>query len=272
MHASVGNYADPSWHGYAQKFCAKFDLPMAGAPPTGVTVFSSEAELTAFLATYFRWQNVVGEAIAELPVLAGINVAKKLLHVGCGDKTMAHTSPGFIPELWRETRFDGDPSGRPDILGDLLDLSAVPRYAFDAVFSSHTLEHLYWHEVPKALSEMATTLKPAGFVLSWVPDLQAAAKLIAEDRLFEVTGYSPFGPLTPFDLVYSHRGAVGRDKPYMAHHCGFTQSSLINIHLETGYGSAIARPRIHGFDLQILATPRKMSKRLLESLAAVYFS
>ena len=36
--------------------------------------------------------------------------------------------------------------------------------------------------------------------------------MIAEDRLMDVAT-NPGGPVTPFDIVYSHRKFTGRDKP-----------------------------------------------------------
>ena len=193
---------------------------------------------------------------------------RKLLHVGCGPATKASTGPGFQSDDWQEIRLDIDPDAQPDILGTLLDMSDVPDASVDAVFTSHTLEHLYAHEIPLALAEMRRVLRKDGVALSTVPDLQAAAKMIAEDRMFEVAYQSPAGPITPFDIVYSYRGFVGRDRPYMAHHSGFTLATLVQAFKDAGFCGVIG---IRGtFDLWLLATELPQSDETLRRLAAEF--
>ena len=55
--------------------------------------------------------------------------------------------------------------------------------ALDAVWSSHNLEHLYAHQVAVALGEFHRVLKPDGFALITLPDLQKVAELVAADSL-----------------------------------------------------------------------------------------
>ena len=66
---------------------------------------------------------------------------------------------------------DIDPAAQPEVLGSLTKMDAFPAHEFDAVWSSHTLEHLYSHEVPAALAEFKRVLKPDGFALITCPDL-----------------------------------------------------------------------------------------------------
>ena len=281
MHQSAGGYGDPEWQRYAGIFCEQYDLPMVSRPPTPAMTFASEAELKSCLAAHFSWQDARNENIAPGVTNAvrlgqdrgkAANAPQKvLLHVGCGSHRREHTGPGFQSAQWREIRLDADPTVKPDLIGSITDLSAVASFSVDAVFSSHTLEHLYAHEVPVALAEIRRVLRDTGVAVAWVPDLQAAARLIAEDRLFETIGGSPYGPLTPFDMVFSHRALVGRDRPFMAHHCGFTLSTLVAAHRDAGFRSVIARPRIPGFDLQVLATPALVPPGLLAALAALHF-
>lgn len=271
MHASGGNYADPAWRRYAEVFCRQYDLPMAFLPASPMISFAAEDDLPVFLETYFAWQDA-GVDPPPASTQSGRPGGRKVLHVGCGDKTIReHAGSGFRDDRWTELRMDSDPAVHPDLLGSVTDMSAVEAGSMEAVFSSHVLEHLYWHEVPVALAEIARVLRPTGFALAWVPDLQAAARWIAEDRLFDVIGSTPYGPLTPFDLVFSHRGVVGRDRPYMAHHCGFTLKTLLEAHQQAGF-SVIGRPRVPGIDLQVLAMPGSPPAGLLAALAAVYFS
>lgn len=190
----------------------------------------------------------------------------KLLHVGCGSATKIDAGPGFQSPDWREIRLDIDPASQPDILGSVLNMSGVPDMSVDAVFSSHTLEHLYAHEIPLALAEMRRVLREDGIVLSTVPDLQAAAKMIADDRMFETAYESPAGPITPFDIVYSYRRFVGRDRPYMAHHSGFTLTTLVHAFKDAGFRGVIGIRR-DVFDLWVLAMKSPRSNEYLRQLA-----
>lgn len=193
---------------------------------------------------------------------------RKLLHVGCGPATKSSTCPGFQSDDWQEIRLDIDPEGKPDILGTLLDMSEVPDASVDAVFTSHTLEHLYAHEIPLALAEMRRVLRKDGIALSTVPDLQAAAKMIADDRMFETAYESPAGPITPFDIVYSYHGFVGRDRPYMAHHSGFTLTTLVQAFKDAGFRGVIG---IRGsFNLWVLAMELPQTEETLRRLAAEF--
>ncbi len=270
MHDSAGNY-NAAWQGYAEVFCDQYQLPMTRLPPTNALTFSHEGDLRGFLAAYFAWQDVWRSYPKEELLPRQSQPKKVLLHVGCGYAGRSPLGPGFKADVWREIRLDADPLVKPDVIGTITDLSAVPTQSVDAVFSSHTLEHLYWHEVPLALAEIRRVLKPNGFTLAWVPDLQAAARWIAEDRPFEVLMGSANDAVTPFDIVYSHRALVGRDKPHMAHHCGFTMSTLVGVHQQAGFRSVIARPRIVGFDLQVLAIPTNVPEGVLKALAALHF-
>ena len=142
------------------------------------------------------------------------NQAKILLNVGAGHpKSGARIPQTFQTKGWKEIRLDIDPANAPDILGAMLDMPAVAYGSVDAIYSSHNIEHLYPDEIPIALKEFLRVLKPDGFAVITCPDLQAAAQMIAEDKLMETAYNSPAGPVTPFDIVYSHRQFTGRDKP-----------------------------------------------------------
>lgn len=195
---------------------------------------------------------------------------KQLLHVGCGHARKANC-PGFQSDIWIEIRLDVDPSVEPDIVGTILDMSGVPAESVDAVFSSHTLEHLYAHEVPLALREMRRVLKPDGFMLSTVPDLQSAARMIADDRLFDTAYESPAGAIAPFDILYSYRGFVGRDRPYMAHHGGFTLTTLLAALKAAEFASIAGIRREAAFDLWVLGTKTTVPESKLKHLAAKHF-
>ena len=67
---------------------------------------------------------------------------------------------------------------------------------FDAVYSSHSLEHLAPYEVPDALANFYRVLKPGGYTLIIVPDLEGIKA--DEEELY----MSPCGPITGLDLIY----------------------------------------------------------------------
>lgn len=193
-----------------------------------------------------------------------------LLHVGCGTARKQHLR-GFSEDDWREIRLDADEAAEPDILGTMTDLSAVPDGAVDAIFSSHGIEHLYWHEVPSALAEFHRVLTPEGFLLITCPDLQAAAAMIAEDRVFDPAYESAAGTITPFDIVFSYRPFVARNPRWMAHHCGFTLSVLHAVLAEAGFVSRFGGRRPAAFDLWMMASKTQRSEAEWMALAERYF-
>jgi predicted O-linked N-acetylglucosamine transferase (SPINDLY family) len=176
------------------------------------------------------YQNVVADRLAQ-PVNAFMMPAeqpatKLILHVGCGQD-----DPGALPEAlrppeWREIRLDLNPAVKPDIIGSITDMSAVANESVDAVFSSHNLEHLYAHEVPIALAEFYRVLKPGGFALITLPDIQAVAEYVAQGKLEDILYVSPEGPIAAIDILYGQRSAIADGNHFMAHRTAFTAESL----------------------------------------------
>jgi SAM-dependent methyltransferase len=151
---------------------------------------------------------------------------KLVLNVGCGPY-----NPEALPQLfrdgnWQEIRLDINTAVNPDILGTITDLSAVPDNSVDAVFSSHNLEHIYHYEVPLALGEFKRILKPDGFLMIVVPDMQTAAEFVARgDMENEPLYISPGGPVRALWMFYG-MGTEVPGMPYMAHKTGFTAQNL----------------------------------------------
>ncbi|MBL8487304.1 MAG: class I SAM-dependent methyltransferase [Rhodocyclaceae bacterium] len=194
------------------------------------------------------------------------------LHVGCGGKRKDRTTPGFASAEWRELRLDIDPAARPDIVGSMLDMASVTDGSVDAVYSSHNIEHLYAHEVPRALAEFRRVLKPAGFVVITCPDLQSVARLIAEDKLTEPAYTSPAGPIAPIDILYGHRPQMAAGNLFMAHRCGFTLKVLLATLKAGGFPSVAGRRREGpAFDLWAVATRTPTDGDTLKRLAAAHF-
>lgn len=194
-----------------------------------------------------------------------------LLHVGCGHATLERIPlSGFHNGKWEEVRLDADESVNPDIVGTMVNMDAVSDGFADALFSSHGIEHLYWHDVPLAFTEFKRVLKDDGFVVITCPDVQAAAAMIAEDRMFEKAYESPAGAITPFDILYSYRPFVKANPQWMAHHCGFTITTLIATLKEAGFAAVLGARRPDAFDLWVLASKSPRTQAEMEVLAKDY--
>lgn len=120
-------------------------------------------------------------------------------------------------------RLDIDPRTKPDIVGSMTDLGGVG--PFDAVACNNALEHLYPHEVNKALQEFHRVLKIGGHAVIQVPDLEGV--LPTEDVIEEIG-------MCGLHLYYGDP-ALLEEFPYMAHHCGFVQSTLYRVMVMAGF-------------------------------------
>jgi SAM-dependent methyltransferase len=160
---------------------------------------------------------------------------KSVLHVGCGYAEL----PPWLSD-YQEVRLDIDPLCKPDIVASMTDLGEIG--PFDAVLSNHCLEHLYPHEVPKALGEFHRVLNDGGFAAVFVPDLEDARP--TDDVLFD----SPAGPICGIDLFYGFRPALAAGMNFMAHHTGFTKARMEKALESAGFhGGAVSR--LSGYNL-----------------------
>ena len=150
-----------------------------------------------------------------------------VLHVGCGAPNPAKLPAAYFPAgLWRELRLDIDPEVMPDIQASITDMSKVATGSVDAVWSAHNLEHLFAHEVPLALAEFCRVLRPGGFALVTMPDLQQVAQLVAQGQLEDAAYQSLMGPISPLDMLYGHAASVTAGNVFMTHRTGFTAQTL----------------------------------------------
>lgn len=152
--------------------------------------------------------------------------AKVVLHVGCGPPDHTSLHEDFRGPEWHEVRLDVDPGVKPDVVASVTDMSPVPDASVDAVYSHHNIEHIFAHEVPRALAEFLRVLKPGGELRIATPDLQGVAQAIAAGRLEETLFRSPAGDISALDVVYGLRSDIEEGREYMAHRTGFTLRTL----------------------------------------------
>ncbi|MFH1914857.1 MAG: class I SAM-dependent methyltransferase [Pseudomonadota bacterium] len=162
---------------------------------------------------------------------------KYFLHVGSGPKNHNKIPSLYNGNEWQEIRLDINPDVQPDIVGDIRRMPEVAAKCYDAIYSSHNLEHMYPHEVPLALAEFYRVLKPGGHALVTCPDIQIIAAYIANGNLLEPVYTSPAGPISPLDILYGHRPSLERGNLFMAHHTAFTSQTLAQAMSEAGFVS-----------------------------------
>jgi len=160
---------------------------------------------------------------------------KNLLHVGCGGYNPDALPQQFRSQEWVEIRLDIDPNVQPDIIGTITNLTAVPDNSVDAVYSSHNLEHIYNYEVPIALAEFKRVLKPNGFVMITLPDIQEVANHIVNGNLENPLYISPAGPICAIDILYGLEKSLAIGNYYMAHKTAFTDKTLGEKMVQIGF-------------------------------------
>lgn len=152
---------------------------------------------------------------------------KRILHVGCA------THP--LPQMFNgcdEIRLDIDIGCNPDICASMTEMGEIGH--FDLIYCSHALEHLYPHDVSKALGEFIRVLNDGGRAVIMVPDLQDIA---ANDTpLYQCEE----GPVTGLDLIYGVSWSV-RQSLYWAHHTGFIDRTLESAMTTAGFREVIVK-------------------------------
>jgi len=176
-----------------------------------------------------------------------------VLNVGCGIPTRQKLHAIFHDPDWREVRLDIDPAVKPDLIGDMTDMQGlIPSESFDAVWSSHNLEHLYDHQAPKALAEFRRILKPHGFAIINCPDTLAIARQIVAHGLESIAYVSKAGPISPLDMLFGYGRAIADGNTFMAHRTGFTVERLRRLLDASGFKASWVVPG-DGFDIWAVA-------------------
>ena len=60
----------------------------------------------------------------------------------------------------------------------MTDMKKILSNKYDAIFSSHSIEHIYTHEVDNVLKEFLRVLNEDGFLVITCPDMKAIANRI----------------------------------------------------------------------------------------------
>lgn len=192
---------------------------------------------------------------------------KKFLHVGCGPQRK-HNLKGF--QDWEEVRFDIDSLVKPDIIGSLTDMNAASSSHFDALYSSHNIEHLFPHEVPIAIKEFHRVLGDDGFVVITCPDMQSVGAELANGRLLEPLYESTVGPISAIDIIYGHRGFIANGNHYMAHKSGFTFPVLSSLFFEGGFAQTYGTVISKNYEIWMIAFKKPQSEESLKEKAFTY--
>ena len=193
------------------------------------------------------------------------------LNVGSGPRGSGLRPPGMSAPSWVELTLDADPAVQADVLSPAHQLSVVDSGSMDAVFSSHCIEHLYLDQAVPAAREWRRVLKPTGLLLIVCPDLQAAAEMVAQDRLFDIA----YAGIRPYDLIFSHQGLVAQGRAqghsFMEHKSGYTLSTLRAVVSEAGFPVHAGIRLRQRFELWLLASNSNRSEAEMRALAAQHF-
>ena len=161
---------------------------------------------------------------------------KRLLNVGGQSRGIQLPTPYGSFE---HVLLDLDPTVGADILLDVRDLASLEPQQFDAVYCSHSLEHVRQHEVSIVLAGFCHVLKPGGLAQIIVPDLQELM-LVCVQQGIDLDGLlyeSPMGPITPLDVLFGHGGIIAQSgKDFYAHRTGFSRRTLANVVEASGFG------------------------------------
>jgi predicted SAM-dependent methyltransferase len=196
----------------------------------------------------------------------------RFLHVGSGRYRKPQTIKAFQGPEWDEVSLDIDKKVKPDIVDKLPNLAKVEPNSFDAVYSSHSLEHLYPHEVPVALEAFHRVLNAEGIAIIRCPDLQTIGAALAKGEIDKPLYVSGLGPVAPLDMLYGFRPAMADGNLYMAHHTGFTHKTLAEACAKAAFRGVLCFRMQNTRELWCIATKKATSKEELQELAKIYIA
>jgi hypothetical protein len=159
----------------------------------------------------------------------------KLLNVGGCNKHIA------IPAHfngWDHLLLDIDPNPEVDVVCDARNMLTMPAGEYDAVYSSHFLEHLYRHDLPKVMAGFKHVMKDDGFIQIAVPNMQSVFDHLAKpgSDIDDVIYQSAVGPIRAIDMIYGLESFIENNgNDFMCHKNGFTPKSMARVLFENGF-------------------------------------
>ena len=178
----------------------------------------------------------------------------KLLHVGCGPQTKEQTTKVFNNEAWDEIRFDVDSGCNPNVVGSMIDMHMFEDNTFDAIFSSHNFEHLFFHEAELASNEFFRVLRPTGYVFLLCPDIMSVCEGILKNGPDSVLYKTASGmPISPIDVIYGHRPSIQNGNEFMAHKYGYSEKTLTSVFRKSGFANIATLTRKNHYDIVLIA-------------------
>lgn len=161
-------------------------------------------------------------------------------------------------------RLDIDPSVKPDILASITDLSGVETESYDAVWSSHNIEHLFHYEAQRMTSQIRTVLKKSGWLIVTCPDIKAAMEHALRCGMDSPVYQSRMGPITARDILFGHQASIKGGNEYMAHKNGFDLQGLASVFRQSGFERFYGERK--GMDLWFIAGNFKSTEEAKKQL------
>ena len=205
----------------------------------------------------------------------------KFLHVGCGPKRKDNTTKVFNSDLWEEVTLDIDPNANPDIISSMTDLSMIKDESFDAIYSSHNIEHLYIHEAITAVKGFNRILKKNGYVMIVCPDLISTCEALLEKGSLEPLYYIKNAKtkqldknlyVSAIDILYGWRNELQKGNYYMAHKSGYTEKSLTALFIQNSFKFVAATSRKEYYDINLIAFKSEQKADFAENLLREHLS
>lgn len=173
---------------------------------------------------------------------------KTVLNIGAGGANI-QIPPWY--DGWEVIRLDIDPLVSPDILLDARNVGSLPG-RYDAVFSSHNLEHYTPSDAGVVLRGMISVLKPDGFADIFVPDVGTVLEKAGSNGwdLDTFLYQSAAGPICVRDVIYGYSTQIelAQHPEYMTHKNGFSRHTLSLVMKWCGFAHTLTTSS--GYDLR----------------------
>ena len=160
---------------------------------------------------------------------------KNVINLGSGETKLSQMN--YTEDLvdYNEITVDLDLKNSPMICADMRNLSMISEESVDLVYSSHSLEHVAFHDVKTCLLEWFRVIKPGGEVRVIVPNLKRIFEYIKNGNILDKVYDSDCGPISAIDMIYGYRKFLYHGNEFMQHKTGFTKESAEIILVSLGF-------------------------------------